>query len=419
MPKVAKELTQLEINRLKPKHANRPTVYAVGGIAGMHVQITASNARSWLLIVNYHGKRHSLGLGSYPEVSLKVARDEARLMRQQIREGKDPIKLRNAARLAGHQANLFEKTLLEAFEEFLPIKREQLPSEKYRRAWGAGLKTYILATLGSKTVSEITTIEIIDALLPIWDSKSATAEKIKHQLKEVFAYSIARGYRKDANPVSRDSNFGSVLKSKPRTKHYPALNLHDVRQWMQDLRKKDTNAALALQFQALTATRTGAVIFATMDEIDLDTKIWTVQPDRKSSKIKAGGKAMRVPLTDAMIEILNKVDRRASNSILFPAPRGGAMSDATLGKCMRNLHTTKEKIDGKGYIDQQSGKRAVPHGLRTTFKTWANEVSDYQDNLSEIALWHNVGNRVHQAYSRTDMAEKRRAMMADYGAFIL
>lgn len=75
--------------------------------------------------------------------------------------------------------------------------------------------------------------------------------------------------------------------------------------------------------------------------------------------------------------------------------------------------------NGLVYVDPQSGKPAVPHGLRTTFKAWANEVSYYEDNLSEIALWHNVGNRVHQAYSRTDMVEKRRTMMADYGAFLL
>lgn len=418
MPKIAKELTQLEINRLKPKHAKNPTKYAVGGVSGLHIQITPTNARSWLLIASYMGKRPEIGLGPYPEVTLKAARDTAREMKQQIKAGQDPLKLRRDAWQAGYLANLFEKTLLDAFEEFLPIKREQLKSEKYRRSWGEGLKTYVLPTLGSKTVSEITTAEVADTLLPIWNTKNATAEKLKQQLKDIFDYSIAKGYRKNGNPVSRDSNIKHILKTVPKTSHYPSPKLSDIHQWWSDLRQQKYNGALALQFQALTATRTGAVRCSTLDEFDFVDKIWTIQPTRQSSKIKAGEEPRRVPLTDAMIEIIDRVERCDGSLIVFPAPRGGFMSDAALVAVMKRIHAARIKIDGKGYIDPESGRPAVPHGLRTTFKAWSNEVSDYDDILSEIALWHNVGSRVRQIYARTDGVNKRRAMMDDWGEFI-
>ncbi|KEJ88454.1 tyrosine-type recombinase/integrase [Sulfitobacter donghicola] len=419
MPKVAKELTQLEINRLQATHERNPSHFAVGGVAGLHIQITPSNARSWLMIVSYGGKRREIGLGAYPEVSLKAAREEARAIRKDIREGIDPVQKRKDAWLALQHANFFGKTLIEVYEEFLPIKRQRLQSEKYRKSWGEGLKQYVFPLLGSKTVNDISTAEVGNTLLPIWHSKNSTAEKLKQQLKDIFDYSAAQGYREKANPVSRDSNLGHILKTIPKTSHYGSIRLSEISQWWADLCGRDGNGSLALQFQTLTATRTGAVRCATWDEFDFEGKVWTIQPDRKFSKIKAGDNPRTVPLTDAMIELVKRSDSHGNNNLVFPAPRGGCLSDASLSAVMKRIHEAKLKKDGVGYLDPQNKKPAVPHGLRTTFKTWANEVSDYEDNLSEMALWHNIGNHVHKAYSRTQMVEKRRDMMEEWHSFIV
>ena len=101
MPRKAKELGSLDIKRLKhPGGTEAPHRFAVGGIAGLHMQVTASGAKSWLLRYTIGGRRRELGLGSYPEVGLAEAHSRAREAKVQVREGTDPIEARQAARLA-------------------------------------------------------------------------------------------------------------------------------------------------------------------------------------------------------------------------------------------------------------------------------------------------------------------------------
>lgn len=418
MPKVAKELTQAQIKNLKPKYDNKPTPYPVGGVAGLYIQITPNNARSWLLKTTYGGRRREIGLGSYPEVSLGKARDAARDAKIMIRKGEDPIQAKRELKKHILQAQLFEKTFTEAFEEFLPIKQSQLTSAKYREQWGDSVATYALPVLGNKAVSEITHTDVSEVLLPIWQEKNPTASKLREKLKAIFDYAIGKEWRTESNPAAKDGKLSMVLHSIPRHSHYNAIQLKDAQKWWTDLSARDGNSALALQWQALTATRTGAVRLATWDEIDTQNMVWTIQPGRESSKILAGEPAKRVPLTHHMLAILEQVESHGNNMLVFPAPRGGAMSDATLGAVMKKIHKTKEKLDGVGYIDAVTKQAAVPHGLRSTFKAWARELTTYEDGISEVALWHKVGSRVQQAYDRTDMLEKRRKMMEDWHNFL-
>lgn len=418
MPKVAKELKPAQIKNLKPKHADRPTSYPVGGVAGLYIQVTPNYARSWLLKTTYAKKRHEIGLGPYPEINPGKARDKARRVKDQIREGVDPIAIKRELNKNMMQAHLFETTFTEAFEDFLPIKQSQLTSAKYRDQWGDSIKTYALPVIGSKPVSEITHSDVADVLLPIWQEKNPTAQKLREKLKAIFDYAIGKEWRTEPNPVAKDGKLSLVLQSVSSKSNYPALQLKDAQKWWSDLSKREGNSALALQFQAMTATRTGAVRLATWGEIDFESRVWTVQPEREGSKILSGERAKRVPLTDEMLEILRRTESHGNNSLVFPAPRGGGMSDASLGAVMRKIHDARHKVDGVGYIDAASKKPAVPHGVRSTFKAWARELTTYDYEMSEIALWHKVGGRVQQAYDRTDMLEKRRKMMQDWYNFL-
>jgi len=93
MPKIAPELSALAV-----KHLDGPGLYAVGGVPGLHLQITDSGARSWVLRIRVGLKRRDVGLGGYPTTSLAVARQKAREMREKVRQGIDPILERQAAR---------------------------------------------------------------------------------------------------------------------------------------------------------------------------------------------------------------------------------------------------------------------------------------------------------------------------------
>ena len=104
--------------------------------------------------------------------------------------------------------------------------------------------------------------------------------------------------------------------------------------------------------------------------------------------------------------------------LVFTAPRGGSLSDGTLGKVMRSIHEADLKRGGAGYVDAKTKDQAVPHGLRSCFRVWVAERTSFDGDMAEIALAHNVGNKVRQAYDRSDMVEKRRAMMAAWGRFL-
>lgn len=184
------------------------------------------------------------------------------------------------------------------------------------------------------------------------------------------------------------------------------------------MRAHDGMGALALRFQAMTATRTGAIRFATWSEIDLDAKVWTIQPGRQSSKIPPGEKAKRIPLTDSMVSLLKSLPRLQGSDLLFWAPRGGALSDATIGKAMRSIHEADVKAGGKGFVDAKTGEAAVPHGCRSTFRTWVAERTNFEGDMAEIALFHKIGTKVAQAYDRSEQVEKRRLMMAAWGDFL-
>jgi integrase len=158
--------------------------------------------------------------------------------------------------------------------------------------------------------------------------------------------------------------------------------------------------ARALEFVILTATRSGEVRGATWAEIDRAAKVWTVP----AARMKAG-KEHRVPLSDAALELLDKVAAMprlaADPDYVFQAPRDGMLSDMTLTAVLRRMEVP-----------------AVPHGFRSTFRDWAGERTTYPNEVCEMALAHAIGSKVEAAYRRGDMFERRRAMMSDWAAFI-
>lgn len=154
--------------------------------------------------------------------------------------------------------------------------------------------------------------------------------------------------------------------------------------------------ARALEFVILTAARSGEVRGATWAEIDRGANVWTVP----AARMKAG-KEHRVPLSDAALALLDALPKMAGTDLVFPAPRGGALSDMTLLAVLRRLDVP-----------------AVPHGFRSTFRDWASERSNYPRDVAEMALAHVIGDKVEAAYRRGDLFEKRRLMMIDWATFL-
>lgn len=413
MPKRAKELSSLEVRRLPSG------VHTVGGVAGLLIQVTTNGAQSWLLRVRVGDKRREIGLGPFPEVSLARAREKASETKDAIRNGIDPVEARRAAKLALLASQRKGLTFIEAFEKYAEKKLPELRTDRYRSQWRATVEKYAFPELGDMLVQDISRDDILRVLHPIWEIRTETATKVRQRVEKTLDYAKAAGHRTGDNPAAWRGNLELTLSAPGKIapkKNYPALQVEEAARWWADLLGREGMGATALRFQALTASRTGAVRFASWGEVDFDARLWTIQPGRTSSKISPTGKPHRVPLTDTMIALLNELPRMGN--LLFTSSRGGPLSDATLGKVMRSIHEADVKRGGAGYVDAKTKDQAVPHDLRSCFRVWVTERTSFDGDMAEIALAHNVGSKVRQAYDRSDMVEKRRAMMDDWGMFL-
>lgn len=421
MPKVAKELSPLEVKRLQHPGQGGNMTYAVGGVSGLLLQITPTGGRSWLLRTQIGDRRRNIGLGGYPDVTLAQARERAREAKEKVWRGVDPVEDRKATRAALVAAARRGLTFADAMDRYATEKLKEFRNEKYRDQWRATVESYAVPDLGKMLVADIALQDVLRVLQPIWETKTETASKLRQRMERILDYATVQGHRAGPNPARWRGNLDMVLAAPSKVSggaNYPALQLDDAPRWWAALQDREGMGAAALRFQAMTATRTGAIRFATWAEIDLPARMWTIQPGRKSSKIAPTDRPKRIPLTDDMVDLLKALPRLDGADLVFPAPRGGDLSDATLGKMMRTIHDADVRAGRKGFVDAATGEQAVPHGLRSTFRTWVAERTRFDGDMAEIALFHRVGSKVQQAYDRSDQVEKRRAMMAAWGRFL-
>lgn len=411
MPRIAEELSALEVKRLTHPGGRGNATFNVGGVTGLQLQITPRGARSWLLRVTIGGRRRKIGLGSYPTVPLAAARERAREALDKIAAGIDPLEERRAA-LAAQRLRL---TFAEAMDKFAPKKLAEFKSEKQRRLWRNSLEFHALPILGKMPVDQIARADVLRVLEPIWTEKNETATKLRGRIEGILTWAEVAGHCEGPNPARWQANLDQFLPKPTKVRkdaHYPALALADAPRWWADLTERDGMATAALQFVALTACRSGEARGAVWSEIDLDAGLWTVPGERMKM-----GKPHRVPLSAEAITLLRDLPRMQESDHVFWAARGGMLSDMALSACMRRMNEAQEKAGRLGYLDPVSGRPATAHGLRSTFRQWTAE-RGFDRDMAEMQLAHAVGSDVERAYQRSDMLERRRAMMADWAAFL-
>lgn len=412
MPKRAKELSAIEVKRLQHPNpeSGQKVRFPVGGVNGLYLQFSPNSARSWLYRYSFQGRRKSLGLGPYPDVQLAIARDRARSMQQLVWKGVDPHQDRAALRRS-------VMTFAAALAQFEAAKLTEINSDKHRKQWVTSLERHANPMIGTLPVSQIEITDILRVLEPIWTTKTSTAKKVRHRLEAVLAWATVAGHRKGDNPARWKGNLDAIL-PKPsavsKVVPHPAVSLDDAADWFADVRSRTGTATRALEFLAITAARSGEVRGMVWSEIDKAKALWTIPADRMKT-----GAEHRVPLTDDAMALLDDLPRMRGSDFVFPAAQGGALSDMSISACMKRIHEARAKARGVGYVDRQSSRPAVPHGLRSLFRDWAAERTDYSRDMAEIALAHTVGSDVERAYRRSDMLDKRRQMMAAYGRFLL
>jgi integrase len=425
MPKKAKEWGALDVKRAAHSGTReRNEWFAVGGVSGLLLQVTPNDAKSWVLRTVIGGQRRAVGLGPYPEVGLAAARDRARAAKEKITAGVDPIEERKAARAALIAAAARNLSFEDAVGKWMEAKMHHRP-EKSRKAIKATIARYALPELKGLTVQEITTQDVVRALSEVWTQKPDTGQKLRSYLEGILTWATVSGLRTGDNPARWGGNLKELLPApsaveKGRAGNFPAVPVSRLADFWAELCCREGMGAAALRFATLCASRSGEVRGATWSEIDLANGLWIIPP----SRMKAGAEH-RVALSPAAVALLEGLPKMEGVPFVFPSVTGKMLSDMSISAVMRRMQEDAEKAAQEagldpaqaGWRDLKTGRPAVPHGLRSSFRDWAAE-KGYERDLCEIALAHTVGSAVERAYRRSDMLDRRRAMMAAWADFL-
>lgn len=411
MPKIAKKLSPMEVSRL-----SKEGLHSVGGVMGLHLQIRGGS-KAWILRIKIGDRRRDLGLGPYPETGLADVSQKARGIRDKVQAGIDPVAERRARQSAMKVSQAKQVTFRQVAEQYLESKAGE-KTVRHTQVWRSSFEMYVYPVIGDVLVQDIDLSQVVKVLEPIWNTINDTATKLRGRVEAVLAMAIVRSYRTGPNPADWKGNLDQCLPKPSKVKKVrkqPALPFHQIHDFLTDLHKVEGMGALALEFAILCASRSGEVRGAQWNEIDLSSASWTIPAERMKAK-----KEHRVPLSDAAVELLEKLSKDVilkDNPLVFPALRGGMLSDMTISAVCRRINERREREGLAPWTDEQSGPWIVPHGFRSTFRDWCSEQTDYQNEVAEMALAHTIGNQVEASYRRGDLFTKRRQMMQDWARY--
>jgi hypothetical protein len=257
-----------------------------------------------LLRYTLDGKPTWMGLGKYPDVSLKRAREKAQDARALKADGRDPLEHKRAVRatVASHgpvKSMTFQECALDH------IKRHEPGwTPKYSQQQAQLLADYAFPHIGSKGVSAITTQDILKVLQPIWSTMPVSASRLRNRIELVLDAARAAGHSVAENPARWRGHLDKLLARPSKiaaVEHHPALHYRDVPALVEQLRQRDAISAQALAFIALTACRASECLGMTWGEVDLEQQLWTIPAARMK-----GRRVHRVPLSDQAVELLGE-----------------------------------------------------------------------------------------------------------------
>ena len=391
--------------KLNPKQVENltsPGTYEDGD--GLRLVVKPNGNKSWVLRYQLNKRRREMGLGGYPDVSLKKARIDAATQRGMLLESKDPLRARQEAINARQQTEREEVrrayTFTTAADDYIRAHRAGWKNDKHAQQWENTLETYAAPTIGQLPLDDITTDHVLRVLQPIWYEKPETASRVRNRIELVLDAAKARGLRQGENPARWRGHLDKLLPARLKVrarKHHTALPYTDLPAFMPLLEQSSEYSYQAARVTILSALRTSEVLGARWDEIDLKANVWTVP----ATRMKAG-KEHRVPIAAPLARIFSALPRVEGNPHVFPGMKKGThLSNTAMLMTLRRI--------GRGDLTM--------HGFRSTFRDWAGECTPHPRDVCEQALAHSLGNSVEAAYRRGDLFEKRRALMNDWAQY--
>jgi integrase len=389
------ERTLQRLTGLSVERAKEPGYVHDGG--GLYLRISPAGSKGWIFRYMLAGRRRDMGLGPYPAVSLAAARKVASEARGTAGTGIDPIVARDAQRARQRLEEARRLTFDQAAKQFIDEHEGMWGNAKHRLQWRNSLGAYASPKIGSMSVADISTVDIKRVLAPLWKQKFETASRLRGRIERILDWAKANGHRAGENPARLQSLALPARSQDNPVNRHAAVPIDDLPGVYLRLSQLEDVAALALRFIILTAARAGEAVGARWSEIDLESRIWTIPGDRMKA-----GEAHSVPLSDGAMAILNAREGARLGDLVFPGWRNGRpVSLSALSREMKAV----------------AGGEATIHGLRSTFRDWVAERTDYPREVAEMALAHAIGSKVEAAYRRGKLIEKRRPMMQAWADF--
>lgn len=389
------------------KNITAPGRYAFGD--GLYLSVSQSNTRSWLFQYRSSAKGAGskrkvgnrvvqMGLGTAESLgrrgkSLRAARAEVEHLRKLIAKGEDPLLKKQREQRPASDIKFGEYA-----DGFFDRIKDSFENEKHREQWQRSLKVHC-KPLRKKPVAHVTVEDVRAVLAPLWVSIPETASRVRGRLDRIFNSAKAEGIYPHDNPAAlaiHQAILGRSIASMKLTKHHPAIPYKEAPAFMKRLRALGSVSALALEFLILTVARTSEVTGAKPDEIDRSENIWTVPASRMKAR-----RRHYVPLIPRAIKILDKVTELPGNYIFPGAKDGESLSNMAMAELLKGLHPG-----------------VTVHGMRSAFRDWAGDCTDFDGETIEFCLAHNIDDKTEAAYRRGTAVEKRRKLLAEWSAYL-
>ncbi len=356
----------------------------------LYLRIAPSGAKHWIQRLTIDGRRHDLGLGGFPLVSLAEARERAFDNRRKVRAGGNPLAEKRRANVP---------TFRQATASTCEALRPRWGQGKHAADWTSSMERYAFPILGELRVNRIQREDVLRVLTPIWARKPETARRVRQRIRSILRWAHAHGYVQEN--MAGEALEGALPSLTTRQTHFRALPYNDVPRALGTVRESPASlpSRLCFEFLVLTAARSGEARNAVWAELDTEAREWRIPAERMK-----GGREHRVPLSDAALGVLEQARALDDGSgLVFPSPMraGRPLSDMTLTKILR---------------DRGLAERATVHGFRSAFRDWCAETGKPRE-IAEAALAHVVGG-VEGAYFRSDLFARRRALMDQWAAFL-
>ena len=379
---IANKLTQKQISQTEG-----PSVLNDGN--GLYIRFRSTGYASWFCRIRHPKSKKLIDkvFGHFPEMSLRLARHEL-----------DKVKDTLLNSCFNEQLQHPTVSFRDYAERYIDRKQAEWRNLKHRQQWRNTLRDYAYPVIGALSINEINTPLVLEILDPIWRTKTETATRVRQRIEKILDGATVEGLFDRPNPARWKSHLSHLLPdpNKIRTvKHQPSMPYQDVPAFVALLRQREGLSARLLEFVILTACRQSEARLATYDEIDRDTRVWTIP----ASRMKAN-REHRVPLTDRMLELIDEC--RNDSPYLF-VENGNPLSINALRMLMNRM--------GVGEY--------TPHGFRSSFRTWGAELGAFDSEALEVVLAHYSNSSIVSVYRRTDFIEERIRISERWQSFLL